>query len=71
MRSMVVDGKEVLFQREDGTITEFAVGVGGTGPDGEILFYEVRDKLDNGSIGGKLKYKRLIIQRVYPCIKVD
>ncbi len=43
MRSMMIEGKEVFFQRDDGTITENAVGVGGYGPDGELLFYEICD----------------------------
>lgn len=69
MKTMRIDGKDVFFQREDGTITENTVGVGGHGPNGEILFYEILDKIDNAAIDGKLKYKRIIIKRVYPCIK--
>lgn len=69
MKTMRIDGKEIFFQREDGTITENMVGVGGHGPDGEVLFYEILDKLDNATVGGKVKYKRLLIKQVYPCIK--
>lgn len=69
MRNMKIDGQEVLFQRPDGTLAEFDVGVAGTGKNGEVLFYEILDKIDSPKINGKAKFKRILIQQVYPVIK--
>lgn len=68
MNRLIIDGQEVVFLREDGTLATNTIGQGGFGKDGECLFYEILDKLDNSKINGKLKFKRIIIQRVYPAI---
>lgn len=68
MNKLIVDGQEVVFLREDGTEATNTIGQGGFGENGECLFYEILDKLQDGKVDGKLKFKRIIIQRVYPAI---
>lgn len=71
MKNLVIDGKEVIFLRQDGSECTNTVGIGGKGEDGECLFYEIIDKIDDPKIKGQLKYKRLLIQQVYPAIKMS
>ena len=64
---MKIDDIEVAFFREDGAPAEGPVYVGGEGPDGEVMFFELLG-LVRPSIDGKPKYRRLLIRRVFPCL---
>ena len=66
---MKIDNQEVVFMRNDGTfVDDCHVGIAGTAEDGEVCFWEIKDRL-RPKLKGKYKYQRLIIQRVYPYIK--
>lgn len=66
---MKIDGQEVIFMRNDGTIIDSNhVGIGGSTEDDEVLFWEIKD-LVKPKLKGKTKYVRIAIQRVYPYIK--
>lgn len=66
---MIIDNKEVVFMRSDGTIVDNNhVGSGGTTENGEVCFWEIKDLL-KPKLKGKAKYVRIAIQRVYPYIK--
>lgn len=67
---MKIDGQEIIFLRSDGKEAEHSVGVGGTGEDGELFFYEIMDDL-RPKIKGKDLYRRIIIRRVFPHIKEE
>ena len=65
--SIIIDGQNVFFERNDGSLAENSVGVGGTDADGNLIFFEIvgtaRPKL-----GAETKYRRLLIRRVFPCL---
>jgi hypothetical protein len=66
---MKIDGHEVIFMRNDGSIVNSChVGSGGVSEDGEVCFWEIKD-LIRPKLKGKVKYARIVIQRVYPYIK--
>lgn len=75
---MKIDGKEIIFLRTNGEVARNPVGERGSGEKtGEIIYFELlgfdhsmNDKKDF-ILNGKKVYKRLVIQRVYPCIKCE
>lgn len=68
--TMIIEGKEVLFLRDDGAQAEGVIYEGGEGPDGELMFFELIG-LARPMLKGKEKYARLFIRRVFPYIKSD
>lgn len=67
---MTIDGKEVVFFRPDGTRATNSVAKGGVTEDGELIFFEIKDSL-RPILDGKNKYQRVVIGRVFPCVKVE
>lgn len=43
---------------------------GGVTEDGELMFFEIKDSL-RPILNGKNKYQRVIIGRLFPCVKVE
>lgn len=62
---------KIVFVRDDGTMATGAVGSRGTDKDGNLVFWEIQKLIDNGIVNGKKKFKRIQIQRVFPCLPVD
>lgn len=66
---MVIDGRRVVFMRDDGTVVnDENIGQGGMTEDGEIIFWEIKN-LIRPTLKGKIQYCRIAIQRVYPCLE--
>lgn len=70
--------EEVIFLRSDGELATKSISERGVDKKtGEVIFFEllgfdhsVNNKKDF-ILNGKKKFKRLVIQRVYPFIKVS
>lgn len=58
----------VGFMRADGEPVETPVYAFGKDDRGIAHFYEIIGILDNAKIDGKMKYKRLLIQEVFPVL---
>ena len=66
---MIIDGQEVIFMRDDGTIVDNTrVGQGGMTEDGELCFFEIVDGI-KPKLKGENKYYRVCIRRVFPYMK--
>ena len=66
---MIIDNREVVFMRNDGTIVDDSnVGQGGMTEDGELCFFEIVDGIRPKS-KGQNKYYRVLIRRVFPYMK--
>ena len=66
---MIIDNREVIFMRVDGTIVDDThVGHGGMTEDGEVCFWEIKD-LIRPKVKSQNKYARVVIRRVDPYIK--
>lgn len=70
-----IQNKEIIFLRLDGNIAVNGIGSRGVDENGDVVFFELlgfdhtmNDKKDF-VLDGKKKYKRLVVQRVYPYIK--
>ena len=68
---MIVDGKEVLFLRDDGAPAEGAVYEGGVDKEGELVFFELMGIGRHLILDEKEKYVRLLIRRVFPYLKTE
>jgi hypothetical protein len=65
------DGKEIIFIREDGSLSEGPVMQRGSDPtSGEVVFYELQGHL-KPSVNGKDTYERVCIQRVFPAVRAE
>ena len=68
---MKINGQEVIFMRNDGSIVDSShVGAGGVTEDGEVCFFEIKDGI-RPKLKGQNKYYRVCIQRVFPYVKGD
>lgn len=65
MTEMFIGDQKFTFMRFDGTPAKNDVGIGGEAPDGEVMFFEINDRI-SPVLKGKNKYKRIIIRRVFP-----
>ena len=66
---MIIDNREVVFMRNDGTIVDDSnVGQGGMTEDGELCFFEIVDGI-RPKLKGQNKYYRVLIRRVFPYMK--
>ena len=66
---MIIDNREVVFMRGDGTIVDDThVGQGGMTEDGELCFFEIVDGI-RPKLKGQNKYYRVLIRRVFPYMK--
>lgn len=67
-----IDGKDVVFVHADGTVATHTVGIHDEDKDGNLCFFEiVSPQMLRDSVGGKPKYCRVLIQRVFPCLPAD
>lgn len=63
-------GKQIVFVHADGTPATHGVGIHGEDADGNVRFFEIREAV-TPTFNGKKKFKRLIVQRVFPCLMDD